>query len=83
MDRVRQVKVFDIAVFDVVLTALLGWYIAKITYIKFGHGYPLNVYRLVIVVLSFVLGIAVHAAFGIDTKLGYYIGFNQDPRPKK
>lgn len=77
----RSVKVLDIAVFDVVATAALAWLVFLA--VRRYRAYParrLGVLAFVVFVWVFLTGVIVHLAFGVDTKLGFYLGLNRDPR---
>ena len=72
LDRVRQPKVFDMSIFDWVVSlsgaVLVGWVIRVkgLSWILF--------------LLAWILfGVVAHSAFGVKTMLGYYLGLNEKP----
>ena len=79
---VRDYKIIDIAVFDVVATLIFGLMI----FFLFEKLKPNNKrckisLFLVITLFLFTFGILMHLIFNIDSKLGFYLGLNSDPRP--
>jgi hypothetical protein len=68
----RKPKIFGMAIFDwtvsLLLGLLVGWYFS----VK-GLGWIPFLFAWI------AFGIAVHAAFGVNTMLGYYLGLNPKP----
>lgn len=77
----RSVKVLDIAVFDVLATVALAllvlWAVRR--YRPYRER-RVGVLAMVVFAWVFLTGVVVHLAFGVDTKLGFYMGLNRDPR---
>lgn len=66
----RGPKIFDMSIFDWVLS-LLGMYLI---------GLWLKVRNWPLYILGWVaFGVATHWVFGVPTMLGYYLGINEKP----
>ena len=65
----RQPKLFDIALFDLLGTVAISVYISD------QYNYP----RHKGIMLGIGGGIVTHKLLGIDTKLNYYVGLSNDP----
>ena len=63
---VHSIRIFDIAVVDVLLTFLLAWWINK------SIGGNLQLY-FVVLVFCFCLGIILHKLFCVETTIGKYL----------
>lgn len=77
IDTLRSFRLYDMAVFDWAASLFGAYLIGK---------YILRIYLPSVWLLWFVvwtlLGVAVHAALGINTMFGYYIGLNPKPERK-
>jgi len=74
----RGPKFIDMAIFDwiaTILGALWIWYALNQTK---DVGFE---WFLLILVAFIALGVVVHLIFRVDTKFGFYLGLNSDPRP--
>ena len=68
----RKHKIFGMAIFDWTVSLLLGLLVGWFLSVKGLRWIPF--------LLAWVLfGIAVHAAFGVNTMLGYYLHLNPKP----
>lgn len=75
IQRLRKPKILDMSIFDWV-TSLLG--AAIVAYYMHVRGYI----NLTLFFIAWTLtGILIHAEFGVNTMLGYYVGLN--PKPKR
>lgn len=74
----RSVRVFDMAVFDWFFSLLAATIIGK--YALMLKGWQDGLLWAVWILCWILFGVFVHKAMGIDTKLGYYLGINKDPR---
>lgn len=68
---IHDIRVFNIAIIDVVGTILIAVLIYKYKIVKCSF--------LTILFLLFILGIAVHYILGIDTTLNYKLGLSNKP----
>lgn len=73
LKTLREPKILGMSIFDWI-TSLLGAYII-------GRWFHFRTRQQWVswIILWIVLGVFVHAIFGINTMLGYYMGLN--PRP--
>jgi len=75
IDKLRQPKFLDMAVFDWVATmvtvTIIGW---------FTHRYVTNMtmttYIILLECVAIVLAIVIHKVFGVPTMFNYYLGLN-------
>lgn len=63
---VHSFKILDTAMVDYILTILLAFFLAWIT------GIPL----VVMTVIAFIVGIILHALFGVNTKSVQFLGLS-------
>jgi hypothetical protein len=70
LKKIREPKLFDIALFDLLGTAAVSAFISD------QYKYP----RYKGILLGIGSGIIVHQLLGVDTKLNYYVGLSNDPR---
>ena len=77
LDRLRGPKVFNMSIFDWVASLCA----AAIVGLLAGIKTPLN--WLLFILFWVLLGVAAHAAFGVSTMLGYYLGLNEKPSRSK
>jgi len=81
IDSLRTPKLFDIALFDVFGTyigAYLVWLIVHKYNAHLTNGW---LWTFLIFIVLVIIGIFVHIAIGQKTKLNYYLGLSEDPRP--
>jgi hypothetical protein len=71
IDKLRQYKIFNMAIFDILVTYLSSYFIKKVFKLKYSY---LNIFIFLI-----IIGIIVHKVLNIDTMLGYYLGLNGKP----
>jgi hypothetical protein len=71
IQKLRQPRLFEIAIFDVVATLAAAHFIHK----KMKWKWPI----IKTYVAFFILGIVIHKIMGIDTQLGFYLGLNKKP----
>lgn len=77
----RTPSLFDIALFDCISVLIMAWFINKKIKEKYIINNP-NLLDLITVLILFIVGIFSHYIFKIDTKLGFYLNLNKDPRIK-
>ena len=83
IESLRTPKLFDIALFDVVGTyaaAYLTWLILHHYHKELTNGW---IWSFLIFIVFVIIGIFLHIMTGTKTKLNYYMGLSEDPRPKK
>ena len=83
IEKLREPKILDMAIFDWVATAAgagILWKILDSKYPNKDYGW---MEYICIFIVTVIFGIFSHILFKIDTKFGYYLGLNKDPRPKK
>lgn len=71
IDTLRGPKFFDMAIFDWVATIAVAIGIWHFTEINF----------IMILVSLIALAIIMHVAFNVKSKMNYYLGLSEDPRP--
>ena len=72
LERLRSPKIFDMSIFDWLISLLLAFFVAYIFKIKMYYMIPF--------LFSWILfGVSVHAYFNIPTMLGFYLGLNKKP----
>jgi hypothetical protein len=77
LDKLRAPKILNMSIFDWV-TSLLG---AAALGLLLGVKGPRN---WALFIVGWVLfGVAAHAAFGVKTMFGYYLGLNEKPDRSK
>lgn len=69
---VRKPKIFGMAIFDWTVSLLLGLLVGWLLSVKGIQWIPFFLAWI-------AFGIAVHAAFGVNTMLGYYLHLNPKP----
>jgi hypothetical protein len=82
IDTLRKPKLLDIALFDVTGTyigAYLLWLLINHHNSKFTNGW---IWTFLIFIILVIIGIFLHIITGTKTKLNYYMGLSDDPRPK-
>ena len=70
--ELRKPKIFGMAIFDRTVSLLLGLLVGWLLSVK-GIGW------IPFLVAWVLFGIAVHAVFGVNTMLGYYLHLNPIP----
>lgn len=73
IDRARSFRVADIAVFDVLATAVVGQLISS----------RLNIGFMYVFLILIIVAIFVHKALGVNTMLNYYLGVSDKPERDK
>lgn len=73
IQTLRKPKILDMSIFDWVTSLLAA---ALVGYFLKLHGY---VNWTVFLVGWTLTGVAIHAAFGVNTMFGYYLGLNPKP----
>ena len=78
IDILRKPKLFDIALFDVFSVLIILYFIANII----SKYYKINRNKLdgILLLIILIIGLITHKIFNIDTKLGYYLNINKNPR---
>jgi hypothetical protein len=82
IDTLRKPKLLDIALFDVTGTyigAYLLWLLINNYNSQFTNGW---IWTFLIFIILVIIGIFLHIITGTKTKLNYYMGLSDDPRPK-
>ena len=75
----RYPKLFDMALFDWVSGFIVIFFINN--YIQKYYKYKnRNLLDLIFVIIYTISGVVTHYYFKIDTKFGYYLNLNKDPR---
>lgn len=81
IDTLRKPKLFDIALFDVIGTyigAYLSWLLIHKYNPEFTNGW---IWTFLIFIILVIIGIFLHIITGTKTKLNYYMGLSENPRP--
>jgi len=85
MEKLRSVRIFGIAVFDLTL-AVAGTVIIMVLCRHFhkynGKKPPLINFIIAGILLAVPIGIFVHVLFGTDTTLNYRLGLSNKPKTK-
>ena len=74
IDTLRKPKILDMSIFDWI-TALIGGYILAVYIFRFTETNDIVIFEVIFI----FFGIFVHAFFGVNTMLGYYLGLNEKP----
>jgi hypothetical protein len=77
LDKIRSVRIVNIAIFDLVTALFGGWLIGY-----FLLRLTSAIHWLLWIILWFIIGIVVHVLFKVPTTLGYYLGLNDKPVKK-
>jgi len=72
IQSLRKPKIFGMSIFDWAVSLLLGLLVGLYISVK-GLGW------IPFLVAWILFGVAVHAAFGVNTMLGYYLHLNPKP----
>jgi uncharacterized membrane protein AbrB (regulator of aidB expression) len=72
LQTLRKPKILGMSIFDWTVSLLLGLLVGWLLSVKGLKWIPF-------LVAWILFGIAVHAAFGVNTMLGYYLGLNPKP----
>lgn len=78
IEKLREPKVFDMAIFDWAATAVGAGIIAAGTH-RFFNSVSFLVYFIIIFIILVVIGQCIHKILGIDTMFGYYLGICNKP----
>ena len=68
---IHSIRLFDIAVIDVIMTIVAGYYLHKYNLFNNLFGREFSQYEIII--LLFVLGIVFHKIFCVETKINSLI----------
>jgi len=77
IDKLRGPKVFNMSVFDWVASLCGAAIVGLIAGIKTPAKW------LLFILFWVLFGVVAHAAFGVPTMFGYYLGLNEKPDRKK
>jgi hypothetical protein len=70
---VHSIRIFNIAVVDVLLTFVLAYFIYKMLNKKSSHPWYINLNFWIILGLCFLVGIAMHWLFCVDTAVNRFL----------
>jgi hypothetical protein len=76
IEKLRKPKIFDMALFDWVMTILLTLYISY----KINNNKYDNVIFIKSLIIMIIFAVSIHYIFDIDTKFNYYLGLNDNPK---
>ncbi len=74
LSHLRSFRLLDIAVFDVVATLLAAVIAGRMVGVSSPRGMGIAF------IILLLIGIMVHWALRVDTKLNFYLGLSNDPR---
>jgi hypothetical protein len=79
LEIARCPKIFDIVIFDWVITLLVGYYMALLLHDKMKIKMDRGKFIVITIILLILLGIYTHIVFNVPTMLSYYLGISEKP----